>query len=80
MGNGFDGKIQTLRFISTDADDEKWIESLNLHNSVKSVTVSQFSRLYGWQISKTMILDLLLKKHYFHLDNLNILLDVRDNY
>ena len=90
-GSGFDKdydhlKIDTLRFINFDLfsetyilQDEKAIESLNLHQSVTKLTLhvefryiqSQPEQRKRWE---QIICNLLLKKNYFHLQNVNILL------
>ena len=76
------GQIKTLRFIrlglhsNTDIlENTKLIESLNFHNSVKNLTLNctldQTDDCDNWT---KIISNLLAKKDYFNLDNLNILL------
>ena len=77
--------IETLRFINISHNqnfkffkifnNEEMIESLNFHNSVKNMTlnmtISDTIDCYEW---KKVLLNLLTKKYYFNLENLNILL------
>ena len=87
----FNGQIETLRIIGHDfwmyCDNsldifykEKLIESLNLHNSLKNLIVevitwawSNDKHLKHWQ---EIISNLLVKKHYFNVDNLIILFKI----
>ena len=82
--------IDTLRFIDIDIsrnistnifNNEILIEALNFHNSVKNMTISvKIPSTFGfkfndWSWSKT-ISNLLVKKNFFHLTNLNVLITV----
>ena len=67
--NSYNGKIETLRLVGVGSDsknniceNEKLIESLNFHNSVKNLTI------------RKILSNLLSKKDYYNLINLNILL------
>ena len=83
--------IETVRFIDWKCwnriyifDDEEMIQSLNFHNSVKNMTLhicfrergikeGNFRYYFGWL--KIAITNLLNKKHYSNLTNLNILIE-----
>ena len=79
-------QINTLRLIDLDSNSntdilENWklIELLNFHNSVKNLTVN--CTLYHKRecdIWRKIICNLLTKKYYFNLVNLNILLQFFD--
>ena len=81
-------QIKTLRLIDLSANSNrdilengKLIESLNFHNSVKNLTVNcafyQDDDCKSWT---KVISNLLTKKHYFNLDNVNILLQFAGMY
>ena len=77
-------QIKTLRFIGLDSksntdtlENSQVIESLNFHNSVKNLilnfTLCQKANCDHWT---KIISNLLTKKYYFNLNNLNILLRI----
>ena len=72
--------IETLRFINVSNvrrkifNNQEMIESLNFHNSVKNMTLNiiicDMNACHKWT---RVLLNLLTKKYYFNLENLNIL-------
>ena len=88
MKNNYNGNIETLRLIypsstkedraSAHIENKNLIESLHLHNDVKNLTIWWKYGYEEWEWQKKQILDLLLKKHYFNLQNINILLNIWD--
>ena len=86
MNNNPRGKVKTLRLIDltnfSNVDcifkNQRLIESLNFHNSVKNLTIQMtFDDTKHWQrwCKENVISNLLTKKHYFNLVNFNILLE-----
>ena len=72
--------IETLRFINVSNvtrsifTNQELIESLNFHNSVKNLTLNMtISRMDDCHKWNRVLLNLLTKKYYFNLTNLNIL-------
>ena len=61
-------------------NDKDVIETLNLHNSLKNLTLYMIwtSKLFNDREKQFKISNILEKKHYYNLENVNIIVEMRD--